>query len=58
MRRMKKCYIIVIACFIRWGEDSASTGGEEQYVSVAGVNPPSDKRSARMRRDSEKCYVG
>ena len=29
-----------------------------KYVSVAGVNPPSDKRSARMRRDSEKYYVG
>ena len=29
-----------------------------KYVSVAGVNLPSDKRSARMRRDSEKCYVG
>ena len=29
-----------------------------KFVSVAGVNPPSDIRSARMRRDSDRNYVG
>ena len=33
--------------FIRCGKTPASTGGEyNKLVSVAGVNPPSDKRSA------------
>ena len=39
--------------FIRWGKTPASIGGEYNKLGlVAGVNPPSDKRSAGMRRDS------
>ena len=45
--------------FYQMGEDSRPLQAvRNKYVSVAGVNPPSDKRSARMRRDSEKHYVG
>ena len=39
--------------FIRCVKTPASAGGEyNKFVSVAGANPPSDKRSAGMRRDS------
>lgn len=43
-----------ITYYIRWERTPASSGGKQEiYISVAGVNPPSDIRSARMRRDSD-----
>ena len=39
--------IMHMVLFIRCGKTPASAGGEyNKLVSVAGVNPPSDKRSA------------
>ena len=38
-------------------EDILFISVSDKSVSVAGVNPPSDIRSARLRRDSEMYYV-
>ena len=46
-----------IATLYQMGDDSRFQAVSNKFVSVAGVNLPSDIRSARMRRDSEMYYV-
>ena len=41
-----------IQVYQMWEDSRLYSGEYNKLVSVAGVNPPSDKRSAGMRRDS------
>lgn len=40
------------------GKTPASIGGEQEISISGGCHPPSDKRSARMRRDLVMNDVG